>query len=137
MDLSDGSEKLLTKGIIHYPTFSPDGKWLVFTNYKDRVALWKVPVEDGAPTQILVENALCSAVSPDGKTIAFALSTILLSTTACRTSGGSRLTAVCPSKLPGLKPEESFNFAYSPGGKQLALSRGSLNSDVFLIKNSE
>ena len=29
-----------------------------------------------------------------------------------------------------------FNFAYSPDGKQLALSRGSLNSDVVLIKNS-
>ncbi len=30
-----------------------------------------------------------------------------------------------------------FNFAYSPDGKQLVLSRGSLNSNVVLIKNSE
>jgi Tol biopolymer transport system component len=29
-----------------------------------------------------------------------------------------------------------FNFAFSPDGKQLALSRGSVNSDVVLIKNS-
>jgi hypothetical protein len=38
---------------------------------------------------------------------------------------------------PKFEAGRIFNFAYSPSGKQLALSRGSLNSDVFLIKNSE
>lgn len=73
MDLSDGSEKPLSKGIIHSPTFSPDGKWLVFTKYNDPMSLWKVPIEGGEATRILAESALCSAVSPDGKTIAFVL----------------------------------------------------------------
>jgi Tol biopolymer transport system component len=72
-DLNDGTKKIVTKGIIHYPTFSPDGKWLVFTKYDEGMALWKVSVEGGEPIRLLVENALCSAVSPDGKTIAFIL----------------------------------------------------------------
>ena len=73
MDLNDGSRKIVSKGMIHYPTFSPDGKWLVFTKYDDGMALWKVSVDGGEPTRLLIENALCSAVSPDGKTIAFIL----------------------------------------------------------------
>jgi eukaryotic-like serine/threonine-protein kinase len=73
MDVSDGSEKQLSKGIVHYPTFSPDGKWLVFSKFNDRMSLWKVPVAGGEATQILVADAICSAVSPDGKTIAFVL----------------------------------------------------------------
>jgi eukaryotic-like serine/threonine-protein kinase len=183
MDLSDGSEKLLTKGMIHYPTFSPDGKWLVFTNYKDRVALWKVPVEGGAPTQILVENALCSAVSPDGKTIAFVLRKggnanrialvsfdggEIIKTFDAKletnpfsnnqnlqwTQDGRAIYYIAlnngvsniwrqpidgspPVQVTKFEAGRIFNFAYSPSGKQLALSRGSLNSDVFLIKNSE
>jgi len=181
-DLSDGTERVLTTGIIHYPTFSPDGKWLVFTKYNDRMALWKVPVEGGEPTRILIENALCAAVSPNGKTIAFIL----------RRGGNSNRIALVSfdggevmrtfDAMPEMNPLSNnqklqwtpdghsiyyialnngvsniwrqpidgslpvqvtqfgtgriFNFAYlSNGSQQLALSRGSLDSDVVLIKN--
>ena len=183
MDLSDGSEKLLTRGIIHYPTFSPDGKWLVFTKYNNRMSLWKVPVEGGEATQILVENALCSAVSPNGKTIAFVLRRggtpgrialvsfdggeiiktfdAVLATNPFSnnqnlqwTPDGSAIYYVAfnngvsniwrqpiddsaPAQVTQFESGRIFNFAYSPDGKQLALSRGSFNSDVVLIKNSE
>jgi Tol biopolymer transport system component len=183
MDLRDGSEKLLTKGIIHYPTFSPDGKWLVFTKYNNRMALWKVPVEGGEATQILVENALCSAVSPTGKTIAFVLQRggspnrialvsfdggaimktfdAVLATNPFSnnqnlqwTQDGRAIYYIAlvggvsniwrqpidgspPVQVTKFETGRIFNFAYSPDGKQLALSRGSLNSDVVLIKNSD
>lgn len=182
MDLNDGSEKLLTKGMIHYPTFSPDGKWLVFTKFNERTALWKVPVEGGEATQILVGNALCAAVSPDGKTIAFIL----------RQGGSSNRIALVsfdggeiiktfdavpetnpfssnqnlqwttdaaiyyialnngvsniwrqpvdgtpPVRVTEFETGRIFNFAYSPDGKQLALSRGTFDRDVILISNSE
>jgi tricorn protease len=183
MDLSDGSEKLLTKGMIHYPTFSPDGKWLVFTNYNDRISLWKVSVEGGEPTQLLVENALCSAVSPDGKTIAFVLRRGgdpnrialvsfdgggIIKTFDARletypfsnnqnlqwTRDGRAIYYIAlnngvsniwrqpidgspPVQITKFETGRIFNFAYSPSGKRLALSRGSLNSDVVLIRDSE
>lgn len=41
-----------------------------------------------------------------------------------------------PVQVTKFETGRIFNFAYSPDGKQLALSRGSLNSDVVLIKNS-
>jgi serine/threonine protein kinase len=183
MDLNDGSKKLLSKGIIHYPTFSPDGTWLVFTKYNDGMALWKVPVEGGEPTRLLVENALCSAVSPDGKTIAFVLRKGGNSNRIALVSfdGGEiiRTFAAVPETNPlsnnqnlqwtpdgraiyyialnnGVsniwrQPIDGspstqvtqfatgriFNFSYSPDGQQLALSRGSLDSDVVLIEGFE
>ena len=181
MDLNDGSKKLITKGIIHYPTFSPDGKWLVFTKYNDGMALWKVPVEGGEPTRLLVENALCSAVSPNGKTIAFVLRRGGNSNRIALVSfdGGEiiKTFAAVPETNPlsnnqnlqwtpdgraiyyialnngvsniwrqpidGSPPAQVtqfatgriFNFAYSPDGQQLVLSRGSFDSDVVLIKD--
>ena len=39
--------------------------------------------------------------------------------------------------LTGFETGRIFNFSYSPGGKQLALSSGTFNRDVVLIKNSE
>ncbi len=183
MDLSDGSEKLLSKGTIHYPTFSPDGKWLVFTKYNERMSLWKVPVEGGEATQILAESALCAAVSPDGKTIAFVLRRggnpnrialvsfdggeiiktfdAVLGTNPFSNNQNLQWTPdgraiyyialnngvsnIWQQPIDGSPPVQVtkfetgriFNFAYSFDGKQLALSRGSFNSDVVLIKNSD
>jgi Tol biopolymer transport system component len=183
MDLSDGSEKLLTTGMIHYPAFSPDGKWVVFTKYDNGMSLWKVPLEGGEATQILVEHALCSAVSPNGKTIAFVLGRggnpkrialvsidggeiirifdAVLATNPFSnnqklqwTADGNAIYYIAfnngvsniwrqpingapPVQVTRFETGRIFNFAYSPDGKQLALSRGSFNSDVVLIKNSE
>jgi len=183
MDLNDGSKKLVSKGIIHYPTFSPDGKWLVFTKYNEGMALWKVPVEGGEPTRLLGDNALCSAVSPNGKTIAFVLRRGGNSNRIALVSfdGGEiiKTFAAVPETNPlsnnqnlqwtpdgraiyyialnngvsniwrqpidGSPPAQVtqfasgriFNFAYSPDGQQLALSRGSFDSDVVLIKDLE
>ena len=183
MDLNDGSKNLVTKGIIHYPTFSPDGKWLVFTNNQGGTALWKVPVEGGEPTRLFVGNALCSAVSPDGKTIAFVLRrggnsnrialvsfdggeiiktfAAVLETNPLSnnqnlewTPDGSAIYYIAlnngvsniwrqpidgspPAQVTQFATGRIFNFAYSADGQQLALSRGSLDSDVVLIKHFE
>jgi Tol biopolymer transport system component len=147
------------------------------------MALWKVPVEGGEPTQLLVENALCSAVSPDGKTIAFVLrrggnanriglvsfdggeivktfdavpETNSLSnnqnlewTSDARAiyyialnNGVSNIwrqpvDGSPPSQVTQFATGRIFNFAYSPDGKQLALSRGFVDSDIVLIRNLE
>ena len=45
----------------------------MFTRFAERVGLWKMPSAGGEPTLILDENAICPAVSPDGKTVAFVL----------------------------------------------------------------
>lgn len=40
-----------------------------------------------------------------------------------------------PKQLTDFKQERIFSFAYSHDGRQLALSRGTINNDVMLIGN--
>jgi Tol biopolymer transport system component len=42
-----------------------------------------------------------------------------------------------PAQVTQFATGRIFNFAYSPDGQQLALSRGSFDSDVVLIKDFE
>ena len=175
-DLKDGSEIQLTKGTDVWATFSPDGKWVVFTRFADKVTLWKVPIEGGEPTQIVYKGLICPAVSPDGKMIAAVMGKIILisfndgkviKTLDIRPEKQERtakqnlqwtpdgrgiyyialnngVSNIWRQPIDGSPPVQVtkfetgriFNFAYSPDGKQLALSRGTLNSDVVLIKNS-
>ncbi len=73
LNVSDGERKRLTTGTDIYPTFSPNGQWIVFTRYADQVALWKVPFEGGEPVKLtnVPGYPLGPAVSPDGKLVAF------------------------------------------------------------------
>lgn len=183
MDASDGSKKQLTNGSDIWQTFSPDGKWLVFTRYGERVGLWKMPSAGGDPVLILDENAICPAVSPDEKTVAFVLRRAGEANRIALVSfDGSEIIKIFNAKLErngiidkqnlqwtadgrgiyfialndgvsniwqqpvdGSAPvqvtnfttQRIFNFAFSPDGSQLALSRGSINSDVVLIENAK
>jgi Tol biopolymer transport system component len=183
LDLVDGSEKLLTRGVITYPSFSPDGKWLAFVRNDERAALWRVPVEGGEPTRVAAENVVCPAVSPNGKWIAFVLrGRGERNRIALVSADGGEVTKTFDARLevnplsnnqkvqwtpdgrainyvalagsvsniwrqpidggPSFQVTRFdagriFNFQYSLDGSQMAISRGTLNSDVVLIKNSE
>jgi Tol biopolymer transport system component len=53
------------------PSFSPDGKWIVFSRYAGRwETLWKVSSEGGEATQLTDKLSKYPVVSPDGKFIA-------------------------------------------------------------------
>ena len=74
----------------------------------------------------------CSFIhwTPDGQAVAY-----------IRTRGGvsniwsQPLDGSPPKQLTDFKSDRIFNFAWSRDGKQLALSRGVVNSDVVLISN--
>ena len=176
--MKDGSEKQLTKGVDVWATFSPDGKWIVYTAYHERITISRVSVDGGEPKIIYDGIGLNPKVSPDGKTIAFTakgkinlisvdggeiIKTFDVILQKLESSNKQNLewtpdgrgiyfvavnngvSNICRQPIDGSAPVQVTkfetgrisNFAYSPDGKQLALSRGSLNSDVVLIKNSE
>ena len=182
MDISDGREKQVTNRIDTFSTFSPDGKYLIFTRFGERVGLWKMPSAGGEPTLVLDENAICPAVSPDGKTIAFILRRAGETNRIALVSfDGGEITKTFDAKLQrnmtdkqnlqwtadgrgiyfvalndgvsnirrqpidgsapvqvtNFKDGRIFNFAFSPDESQLALSRGTINSDVVLIENAK
>jgi len=173
----------LTKGVDLWATVSPDGKWIVFTRFAERVGLWKVPSAGGEATLILDEKAICPAVSPDGKIVAFVLrragqphqialvpfdgGEIIKTFDAALqnnptsdnknlqwTPDGRGIYFVAfnngvsniwqqlidgspPAQVTDFKDGRIYNFAFSPDFSQLALSRGTFNSDVVLIENQK
>ena len=56
-----------------WPTFSSDGKWILFQHAgpKDPFALWRVSVDGGTPERITDGISIRATVSPDGKLLAF------------------------------------------------------------------
>jgi Tol biopolymer transport system component len=72
---ADGSgQTRLTNGYADsFPSFTPDGKWVVYSAL-DGVTprVWKVALEGGAPVQLVDHPATTARVSPDGKLLAFA-----------------------------------------------------------------
>lgn len=70
--IADGESKRLGPGPPVYPRVSPDGKWIVFTQYTEVIAVWKIPFDGGDAVKItnLPGYALNPVVSPDGTRIA-------------------------------------------------------------------
>jgi eukaryotic-like serine/threonine-protein kinase len=70
----DGSNPVhLTSGLSDaFPTISPDSRWVIYTALEGvKPTLWKVSIDGGTPVQISDHVATTSAVSPDGRSIAF------------------------------------------------------------------
>lgn len=72
----DGSNpKQLTFGTSEstWPSFSPDGKWIVYQHYEpgSPFKLWRLPVDGGTPESLTEGVAIRADISPDGKLIAF------------------------------------------------------------------
>ena len=73
LNLRDRERTRLTSGADTWVTFSPDGKWVVYTRWGNEVELWKAPMSGGEPVKVtnISEFALTPAVSPDGQLVAF------------------------------------------------------------------
>jgi len=72
-DKDGGHAKQLTSGSGEdWPTFSPDGRSVVYTvtGGANRFTLWKVSIDGGEPVRLTEKLSLQSSVSPDGKQIA-------------------------------------------------------------------
>ena len=118
------------------PSISPDGKWFA-CNYQDqtdagyRIAI--IPIEGGQPMKWFeIPGSFGRTIhwTADGRNLTYV-----------DTKGGvsniwvQSLDGGAPRQLTDFKDQRIFGFAWSRDGKQLALSRGVVNSDVVLIKD--
>lgn len=137
MPAGDGAPVRLTDGLSWRPAISPDGKWVAFNRLDEASSQWQIAVmrfEGGTPHKIFdaPSASIFRAIrwTPDGRGVAYPV-----------TSGGvsniwsQPLDGGPPRQLTDFKDQLIFDFAWSRDGKQLALSRGVVNSDVVLISN--
>jgi len=55
-----------------FPSVTPDGKWVVYISYDGpKPTMWKVSMDGGTPVQVTDHLASSTAVSPDGKLLAY------------------------------------------------------------------
>ena len=73
MNLDGSNPVQLTSGLAEgFPALSPDSHWVVYTSlYGVKPTLWRVSIDGGTPIQVTDHTATTSAVSPDGRSIAF------------------------------------------------------------------
>jgi Tol biopolymer transport system component len=134
--IDGGDEVQLTDKPAGGAVISPDGK-LIACNYQDeanrqfKIAI--IPFEGGPPTRIfdLLGGPNRNLWwTPDGRAIAYIVTSNSVSNIWAQALAGGE-----PKPLTDFKDQRIFNFEWSRDGKQLALSRGVVNSDVVLITN--
>jgi Tol biopolymer transport system component len=132
--IDGGDEVRLTDKPAGRAVISTDGK-LIACNYQDeangqfKIAI--IPFEGGPPTRVfdLVGRPNRDLQwTPDGRAIAYIVTSNSVSNIWAQPLAGGE-----PKPLTDFKDQRIFNFAWSRDGKQLALSRGVVNSDVVLI----
>jgi eukaryotic-like serine/threonine-protein kinase len=73
MNLDGSNPVQLTSGLYEgFPALSPDSRWVIYTSLDgDQPTLWRVSIDGGQAVQVTDHVVTSSAVSPDGKSIAF------------------------------------------------------------------
>jgi Tol biopolymer transport system component len=111
MDVDGDNPKQLTFNTFEgsIGDFSPDGRWVVYSNHGAEKGIWKISIEGGNPIRLKGVEAADPAVSPDGKMIAYSY------------------------KDPSAYPPE--RFANPSRGVAIMASAGSAPTKIFQIPN--
>jgi serine/threonine protein kinase len=139
-DLEDGKPQQLFERNSYNPSISPDGKWIAFlypegsgTTYRPKLGI--MPSSGGALLHSFDVPTFESGkirFTPDGQGIAFAGQDAQgVANLWVQPINGGQLR-----QITDFKRETIFDFAWSPDGKQLALSRGQTTRDVVLLTDT-
>lgn len=136
--IDGGTSVQLTDKLSQWPVVSPDGKLVACWYREETVQPWRIavlPFEGGPPTTlfelpVIVEPSIPMRWTLDGRALTFVA-----------TKGGvsnlwrQPLDGTPATQLTNFPSEQIFWFEWSRDGRQLALSRGVVNSDVVMISN--
>ena len=118
-----------------HPTVSPDSK-LVAYRYRDENTPWRIavaPLEGGEPLRTFDLPATFGVPlrwTPDGRAVAYVDTRGGVSNIVAQPLDGGTV-----KQLTDFKADRIFWFDFARDGKQLALSRGTVTSDVILIRD--
>ncbi len=138
VSIDGGNSEQLTDYHSVCPVVSPDGQWISCYYRPETKAPWKlavIPFDGGPPVKTfdVPPNVVFQSLvqwTPDGLALAYIMNRDGISNIWSQPLDGR------PAKqLTDFKSDEIFWFDWSPDGRQLAVSRGAVTSDVVLIKN--
>jgi Tol biopolymer transport system component len=120
------------------PVVSPDGQWISFYYRPETKAPWKlaiIPFNGGPPVKKLdiprdVDFRSLVRWTPDGSALAY-----IVNRDGVHNIWVQPLDGRPASQLTNFKSDQIFWFDWSPDGQQLGVSRGTVTSDVVMIKD--
>ncbi len=138
VSINGGDSQQVTDYISICPVVSRDGKWISSYYRPETKAPWKmaiIPFDGGPPVKIfdVPENVVLQSLmrlTPDGRALAYITSRNGVSNIWIQPLDGTS-----PRQLTNFKSDQIFWYDWSPDGRQLAVSRGTVTSDVVLIKD--
>ena len=136
VDIDGGQPVQLTEKLSFSPAISPDGKQIVCFYYEDQNSPAKlaiIPSQGGQPVKTLPMAGQAGtnlSWNTDGSAIVYVVTSGGVSNLWAQPVNGAQR-----KQLTDFTSERIFWFDFSRDGRQLALSRGSLTSDVVLISN--
>ena len=134
--IDGGAAATLSTSAMFTGAVSPDGKMIAVSALQGVVpnfhVVWViVPANGGAPLYTVNADARTNQrgrFTPDGRSLAYVVDEHGVSNLwTLPLTGGD------PKQLTDFKSDRIFDFAWSRDGKQLALSRGQVSSDVVLL----
>jgi len=129
----DGGEPVqLNDNASSRPAISPDGKWIACAYFeRERIKTAVYPFAGGEPVRVLDVSSPNFYVrwTPDGLALAH------IDRQTHRNIVSEPIDGGPPKPLTNFQSDHIFRFAWSRDGKQLALVRGNVTSDVVLIRN--
>lgn len=138
MPVTGGTPVQVTQQLSDYPTFSPDGTRFACYYWKDSsspVGIAILSIEGGEPLKVFTPALAAGREtnlewSADGRAIVYgATKNGVANLWSQPVDGGD------PKQITNFNSERILWFDFSPDGKRLAVSRGTVTSDVVLIKN--
>ncbi len=137
VSINGGAPQQVTEKFTSSPAISPNGKLIACiyredqANSSNRIAL--IPFEGGEPIKVFdapTRIGLLIRWTPDGRTVTYIATSAGVSNIWSQPMDGG-----APKQLTNFKADQIFWFDWSRDGKQLAVSRGTVTSDVVLISN--
>jgi Tol biopolymer transport system component len=139
VSIEGGTPENLSSQGANAPAISNDGKMIAFTIVEGTVPNLRlrwlvVPSSGGAPLYSIDGDVRATSrirFTPDGKSLAY-----VVNERGIANLWEMPLTGGPPRQFTDFKSDRIFDFAWSRDGKQLALSRGQVTTDVVLLTDT-
>jgi Tol biopolymer transport system component len=134
--IEGGSPETVVNEPVSQFDLSPDGKWIVSVEVGEADHKLKIRLDStagGKPTELDADQRMNSGArfAPDGKSIVYVVRQKGVDNLWTQTLEGTNR-----KQLSAFDRDLIFRYRFSPDGKQIAIERGSIEADAFLLRDT-
>jgi len=136
VSIDGGAAEVVVNEPVSQFDVSPDGKWIASMELREadhKLLVRMDPTSGGKPSYLDADPRMNSApmFAPDGKSIVYRVREKGVDNLWSETLDGSNR-----KPLTSFEKDLIFRYAFSPDGKQIAMERGSIETDAFILRDT-